>query len=310
MLSKKVITFLICIAIASLLWAVRALNRNYSYSLLVPVKFENLPSNKLIVGEIPEKLNIDIRTSGLKLLFISLKKMNQALAIDFNSLKTNAKSQAYSIGNANINLKSILNYDVDIVKIRPDTLFFASNKGKTKLVPLKANLEVECIPGYSLISKPQLNPAFINISGDSSDITAIDTIYTQRLNLKGIKENYLSPVRLVKPNANANFNLNTKTANLSFSVDRVTETSLKIPVQILNKTSKATVKLLPESVTVTYQVSMHDYDNVTPSSFKAVVDYQQIIKKEKFLKVDLVVTPSEVKVLKIQPNSISYLIYK
>lgn len=234
--------------------------------------------------------------------------MDKELSVDFNTLKTNAKSQAYSISNANINLKSILNYDVEIVKIRPDTLFFASDKGKTKLVPIKANLEVECIPGYSLISKPQLNPAFVTISGDSADLAAIDTIYTQRLNLKDIRENYTSPVRLIKPNTD--INLNSKTVNLSFNVDRVTEAHLKIPIQILNKPNNSKVKLLPDYVTVTYQVSMHDYDNISSSSFKAVVDHQQIVKKDKSLKVELVVVPSEVKVLKTQPNSVSYLIYK
>lgn len=301
-------TFLICVAIASLLWVVRALNRNYRYSLHVPVKFENLPGNKLIVGEIPETLDIDIKTSGLKLLFISLKKLDHELSIDFNSLKTNAKSQAYSISNANINLKSLLNFDVDIVKIRPDTLFFASDKGKTKLVPLKANLAVECVPGYSMVSKPQLNPTFINISGDSATLAAIDTIFTQRLNLKDIKENYASEVRLIKPHAA--INLNNKTVKLSFNVDRVTEASLKVPVQLINKNDNASVKLFPEFVTVTYQVAMQDYDNIMQTSFKAVVDYHHILRKDKALTVELAVSPSEVKVLKIQPNTISYLIYK
>jgi len=74
LLGKKVGTFLICLGIASLLWVVHALNRNYKYTIQVPVKFLNLPSNKLIVGELPEKLDVEIKTSGLKLLFISLKK--------------------------------------------------------------------------------------------------------------------------------------------------------------------------------------------------------------------------------------------
>jgi hypothetical protein len=55
---------------------------------------------------------------------------------------------------------------------------------------------------------------------------------------------------------------------------------------------------------------MQEYDNIDVNSFKAVVDYQQILKKEKNLKVELIVSPSEVQVLKTEPSSISYLIYK
>jgi len=308
LLSKKVVTFLICLGIASLLWVVRALNRNYKYTLHIPVTFQNLPANKLIVGELPEKLEIEIKASGLKLLFISLQKTTENLSIDFNSLKTNAKSHAYSISNGNFNLKNVINFDVDVLKIRPDTLFFSSSKGKTKLVPLKANLTVHCLPGYSLISNPVLNPAFISISGDSIALQNIDTVYTQQLNLKDIHENYSSPVRLIKKSSNINYN--TKNVQLSFEVDRVTEATLKIPVQILNKTDKQTIKLLPEYVNVTYLVSMQEYDNIDVNSFKAVVDYRQILQKEKNLKIELAVSPSQVKILKIEPSTISYLIYK
>ncbi len=308
LLSKKVVTFLICLGIASLLWVVRALNRNYKYTLHIPVTFQNLPANKLIVGELPEKLEIEIKTSGLKLLFISLQKRTEELSIDFNSLKTNAKSQAYSISNGNFNLKNVINFDVDVLKIRPDTLFFSSSKGKSKLVPLKANLTVHCLPGYSLISTPVLNPAFISISGDSIALQNIDTVYTQQLNLKDIHENYSSPVRLIKKSSTVSYN--TKNVQLSFEVDRVTEATLKIPIQILNKTGKQTIKLLPEFVNVTYLVSMQEYDNIDVNSFKAVVDYRQILQKEKNLKVELAVSPSQVKILKIEPSTISYLIYK
>ena len=47
---------------------VRALNRNYSYTIHVPVTFLNLPNNKLIVGELPEFLDVEIKASGLKLI--------------------------------------------------------------------------------------------------------------------------------------------------------------------------------------------------------------------------------------------------
>ena len=175
LISKKVITFLICLSIASLLWVVHALNINYKYIVTVPVAFLNLPSNKLIVGELPESLNVEIKASGLKLLFISLKKTIGEVVIDFNSLKTNSKSNAYAISNGNFNLRNALNFDVEIIKIRPDTLFFSAYKGTSKLLPVKANLKVSCLPGYSVISKPSIIPAYVTVTGDSLDLKKIDT---------------------------------------------------------------------------------------------------------------------------------------
>jgi hypothetical protein len=56
---------------------------------------------------------------------------------------------------------------------------------------------------------------------------------------------------------------------------------------------------------------MNDYENVSTNSFKAVVNYEQIKEKQKSLQVEIVRSPSEVKIIKTEPTStISYLIYK
>lgn len=306
--SKKVVTFMICLCVASILWVVHALNINYKYSLRVPVQFLNLPTNKLIVGDLPDKLQIDIKASGLKLLLISLNSNLNQLTIDFNSLKTNAKSQAYSISNGNFDLKSSINFDVDILKIRPDTLFFFLNKGNSKLVPVKPNLIADCTAGYSVISKPTVIPAYINVTGDSLALLKLDTIYTQLVKLKDVQQNYSSVVALKKTASNINYT--TKEVQVSFEVDRLTEGSLKIPIQLQNKTTNETIKLMPDYVTISYLVAMKEYDNIDVNSFKAVVNFNQIKLKQKILQVEMTRIPSEVKILKIEPSHISYLIYK
>jgi hypothetical protein len=308
LLSKKVVTFLICLSIASLLWVVHALNRNYKYTLHVPVKFLNLPSNKLIVGELPEVLDVEIKASGLKLLFISLKKNINEVVIDFNLLKNNAKSQAYSISNGNFNLQNAINFDVEIIKIRPDTLFFSINKGNSKLLPVKANLKTNCLPGYSIVSKPTITPAYVTVTGDSLELKKIDTVYTYFLNLKDIHQNFTAPVPLKKPFSSINYNV--KDVLLSFNVDKLTESTIKIPIQIMNNTGNETIKLLPNFITIKYLVAMKEYETINTNSFKAIVNYEHIKGKHKKLKVEIIRTPSEVKIIKTEPSTISYLIYK
>ena len=305
--NTRIVTFLICLAIASLLWVVHALNKNYKYTLTIPVKFSKLPDNKLIVGELPEKLQVEIKTSGLKLLFIKLQKMPTEVLIDFNNLKTNAKSQAYSISNGNFNIQNIINFDVDVIKIRPDTLFFSSQKGTSKLVPVKVNLQANFLPGYSTITKPTVTPAYITVTGDNPEIDNIDTIYTQPVILKDVHENYNASIPIKKV---PSLNYSTKEIQLSFTVDRLTETSIKVPVQIMNRSSTETVKLLPEFVTIHYLVAMKEYDNIDANSFKATVNFDDILAKKKTLSIDLTRSPSEAKIIKIEPATISYLIYK
>lgn len=308
LLSKKVGTFLICLSIASLLWVVHALNRNYKYTLRVPVTFLNLPTNKLIVGELPEHLDVEIKASGLKLLFISLKKNIDEVVVDFNLLKNNAKSQAYSIRNGNFNLQGAINFEVEILKIRPDTLFFSANKGNSKLLPVKANLKIDCQPGFSVISKINITPAYVSVTGDSIDLKRMDTVYTHFLNLKDVHQDFSSSVPLKKPYSSINYNV--KDVQLNFNVDKLTESTIKVPIQIMNNTSNEKIKLLPNFIEIKYLVAMKEYENISSNSFKAIVNYEHIKKKQKQLKVDIIRVPSEVKIINTDPTIISYLIYK
>jgi hypothetical protein len=307
-LSKKFFTFIICLGIASLLWVMHALNLNYKHVLHVPVKFINLPTHKIIVGDLPEKLDVEIKTSGLKLLFIVFSKRNAELVIDFNSLISNAKTQAYTISNGNFSLKDNINFNVDIIKIRPDTLFFTSTNANARLIPVKLNLKTEMSSCYAITSKPIITPAYISVSGDSISIAKIDTVYTDLTIVKDISKNYNAFISLKNTNKNVHYNV--KEVQVSFNVDRLTEASIELPVEFVNNNSSQTIKLLPSFVTVKYLVSMKDFDLINANSFKATVNYKQVQEKQKILQVELLRKPSEVKILRIEPSTISYLIYK
>lgn len=308
LLNKKVITFFICLILASLLWLVNAINRDYQYTLKIPVKFLNLPSDKIVVGEIPDKLDVTIKTSGLKLLLIKSRKLNSDLVIDFNILKSNAKSQAYSIGNGNIYLKPYLNFDVTIIKIRPDTLFFSSDLSKSKIVPIKLNSDIDFEKGYELLSNPVINPSFITITGDSISLSKIDTVYTSALNLKNLNHNFSSEIQLKKTNSNINYSQ--KSVGVSLLVDRYTENTLSIPISIINNPNNQNVKLLPEEIEIKYSVAMSNFNGVDKTSFKAIVDFNKMNANTKYLNIELVRIPSDIKIISIIPDKISFLKYK
>lgn len=308
LLNKKVITFFICLILASLLWLVNAINRDYQYTLKIPVKFLNLPSDKIVVGEIPEKLDVTIKTSGLKLLLIKSRKLNTDLVIDFNILKSNAKSQAYSIGNGNIYLKPYLNFDVTIIKIRPDTLFFSSDLSKSKIVPVKLNSDIDFEKGYELLSHPVINPSFITITGDSISLSKIDTVYTSALNLKNLKQNFSSEIQLKKTNSNINYSQ--KSVGVTLLVDRYTENTLSIPISVINNPNNQKIKLLPEEIEIKYSVAMSNFNGVDKTSFKAIVDINKMNSNTKYLNIELVRIPSDIKIISVIPDKISFLKYK
>ncbi len=296
-----------CLLIASVLWLAHALNRNYSYTLTTPVKFINLPSTKILVGDLPETINIDIKTSGLKLLFIILKGNKNTLEYDFDVLKK-TKSQHFYFSSNKVLINNHINFDFEILKIRPDTLYFSSQNGQTKLIPVKVNLDLQCKTGFSIISKPTVTPAYITISGDSTELKNIDTVYTQFTKLVNVSQNYSNQINL--SNTHKLVYYNPKTVAVSFNVDRLIEHKISIPISITNQTTNDAIKILPQMVDVTYLVSMQEYELITENLFKASVNYNQINSKNKLLDVTLTRTPSNIKIISVSPKQVSYLIFK
>ena len=82
LLNRKVTTFLLCLVIASFFWLINALNGNYTKTITVPLKFINLPSDRVLANELPKSFNVDIKATGIKLLFLTLKENLNEATID------------------------------------------------------------------------------------------------------------------------------------------------------------------------------------------------------------------------------------
>lgn len=303
----KLSAFLFCLAISAFLWLSHTLNRPYFHSLNVPVKFVNLPANKTLLSELPAELRFDIKTSGLKLFFVLLNKPFSPITIDFNSLKGDNKSQTYAISSGNINLKATTNFDVDIKKISPDTLYFAAKRGVNKNVPIRPIIFANPDKGF-VLSKPLLNPAYITINGDSASLRNIDSISTVPLYLNELNRNYAGKLNLVRPSENIYLNLNE--VSVSIAADKLLEKEIEVEVSAINCPANFTPKLFPSKIKVKYSSAKNDFNDITEREFKAVVNFSKQKKGLNKLPVELSILPTQAHVLSIEPQEIEYLLIK
>lgn len=303
----KLSAFVICLVISGFLWLSHRLNQTYYYSLNIPVKFVNLPANKTLLTELPEHLRFDIKTSGLKLFFVLLNKPFNEISIDFNSLKGDNKLHAFSISSGNINIRSATKINVDVKKISPDTLFFASKIGITKNVAIKTIITATPEKGY-VLSKPVISPSFITINGDSVSVNGIDSVSTMPLYLNQLNSNYSGKLALVRPSENVY--LNFSEVNVNIQADKILEKEISIPISVQGAPPGSRLKLFPGKVKITYSSAKNDFTEITENSFKAVVNYNKNQKESSRLPVELSVIPTQAKILSIEPTDVEFLVFK
>ncbi|HWY11272.1 MAG TPA: CdaR family protein [Bacteroidia bacterium] len=303
----KLSAFIVCLIISGFLWLSHALNTTYFYSLNIPVTFSNLPANKTLLSELPSQLRFDIKTSGLKLLFVLLNRPFSPIMVDFNSLKGDNKSQTYAISSGNINLKQYTKLDVDIKKISPDTLFFAAKRGVNKNVPIKAIVFANGEKGF-VLSKPNINPTYITINGDSASLSNIDTISTAPLYLNQLSTNYIGKLALVKPAESVYLNLTE--VNVSIQADKLLQREIEVPVTAINCPQNFAPKLFPATVRIKFSSAKNDFSGITEKSFKAVVNFNKQKKEINKLPVEITILPTEAYILSVEPSEVEFLIFR
>jgi YbbR domain-containing protein len=301
----KTTAFFICVLIAAFLWLVKALNTTYTYSIKVPVSFKNIPSNRKPVQNLPERLNVDIKASGLKLLFILSTRPFKTLSVDFSNLKSVNRQSSFVLSNSALNIKSSLGFEAHIVQVNPDTLYFVEKKGFQKNVPVKALINIKCAKGYSCRIEA-LSPTFINITGDSNKLRVIDTLYTSPITLQELSRSVVKQLDIVKPIGGV-FLDNNRT-EIKINVEQLKEYTIEVPLEAEQDPAVKGVHFYPGKVKIKYTGLSVDGD-VSISMFRAVPDIKNAGLRSK-APVVLKTFPGDVNIISITPPEVEFLIIK
>lgn len=303
----KTKAFFICLLIASFLWLVHSLNTVYTQSFKIPVVFKNLPPGKRPLVQIPEVLTIDVKGSGLKLAMMLLTKSKQALEIDFNALKSHNRNQTFILSSSRINFKPVLGFEALVKHIYPDTLYFTEKTGYQKNVALKVPLYLKCREGYAY-KKPEINPSFITIFGDTADIAGIDTIYTQAINLNDVSENINMKPLLVKPKPEVYTNVSE--ASVFIEVEKLIEQVITLPISDIRQNNARHINIFPSQVKVKFTTIQNSFNVQDTALFKAMINSDKINSASKKCEVFLSTVPGHVTVMDIEPRQVEILILK
>jgi len=148
LLRKKLGVFLVFAGIATALWFLQALERNYVAVIENPVAFKNLPEEKVLITNLPKKLSLEIEGSGFAILRHNWDLSKQPVQIDFKNLtslsKESLKGKWVRITMSSYRQKMAQQFNnFQIISLSPDTLNlgFASMTEKRIEVTLALDFE-------------------------------------------------------------------------------------------------------------------------------------------------------------------------
>jgi hypothetical protein len=312
-LNKRLFTYLFFLFIAIIFWYLNALSKISEAQMHYTLFYNNFPKGKVLVSELPVKLNIQVRGYGFQILRYKIYSLFKPISIDLEDYQPDIKQRNNNLDYYLITRKMLdkLNTrfsSIQLIRIKPDTLFFSFTEVVDKKIAVKPKINIEFEKPYMLSGSIRVLPESLLISGPRAYIDTLSYIYTKEAILKEVKDTIVYTLEL-EPIKQFIYPVNK--IRVFIPTERFTELSFNIPLEAQNVPEGYDLKLFPGTVSVSCMVSVSNYDKVSPLSFKAVVDYNSIFEnKQSKLKVNLIKYPRVGSNIKIYPKSVEYILEK
>lgn len=307
--------FLVCLLVSMIIWLLIKLSGEFFSDITYPVTFRATPENYILTGAQDSMLSLNVKMTGFALIATKYFSDKSPVELDLEDLTFNPSGAdtvqvKYGTDVLAGEIADELNIEKELVSVWPDTLVFQFQKFAKKKVKIIPHLVFELKKQFQLSRSIKIQPDSVEVSGPKGIISRMETVRTKKIDLGVIDETHVIDASL-KPSSNSNISYSEKKVSVTIPVEKFTEASVELDIIIDKDNRDIAVKIFPEKVTVYYLVSLNDFNRVDPEMFRAEVNYQTNMELfTRKLKVEIVNKPDFVRINKIKPQKVEYIIIK
>lgn len=304
----KVKRFFFFLFVAAIFWILTKFSREFTTSMVAKIQYENIPETTALADKNLRNITFDLTANGFEILFYKFKKPT----IDIQVSKFYDKEKDHFIitkneltrmvsSNFNRNL-AIKNISVEALKVALDPIVLK----KVRVLP-KSKITFK--DGFKPIDSLKIKPDSVIISGPAGSLKNINAIPTEMISLENIEKDISKTVKLYDNNT-AIVSVKPNKVLVSLRVAEFSQGSFTLPVEVINLPPDLEIKLVPASVTVTYDVSVNDFSEISKENFRVICDYSKRNKTENFMLPTLDKMPPNIRNVVFEPKKIDFFIFK
>lgn len=312
--NRELLTFSFFLVLSFVLWYLNSLEKDIEYEMKYPVRYVNLPENRVLANESATRLNVYLKGPGYSILKIKLAGSRTPVALDVSSVSyrrvPGSKNLDYYLLTSSLipRLRNFLDTECDVTSIKPDTLFFTLDRIISKKVLIRPDIEVQPAKQYLVNGKMGVVPDTVTITGPKRIVDTVRVINTRHRKLKNVNKPATVSIGLDAPDG---LTLSEKKVTVTIPLEQFTEAEFRVPVRVLNIPDSLNVRIFPDVVNVRCRVTVTDYKKIRELPFDAVIDFSKggISSTDK-LQVSLLNVPPFISSLRISPSKVDFLVEK
>ena len=301
---------LVCLLITCVAWTLMSLSEKKTLRYTHELRFAGYDQNRYAIT-CDNSITLDISGSGFELLRTLSWETPPPVTID---LKGHRLKHRNSIATADIEkdlLTQLHLFDNQKISFTEDSVVFFVNARNSKKVKVDiSDLRFEFHSQYGIYNNPVITPDSVTFYGDSGSLAQIDKIGVVHKTISDISSDSTYTVDLqpiwkqysdVYPSA--------KKVKIRLSAERYTEVSYSLPIEFLSHDTAVHARLYPATAEITCKVALKDYKRITSEMFR-VTAFCENTHRQDSLPVTISQFPNNVRVSKIKPEYVQYVIIK
>lgn len=306
---RRIFIFALCLFLATALWFLNALSKDYTTVVTYPVRFVNPPQNMFLTSNPPAKFQLKVDAHGFSLLRHKLSLSSSPIILDLTTIQQEEDGfkNIVTVQTQNLisRISNQVSSEITITDITPQVLTLIFDSLETKMVPVEVNIKTDFKSQFYQKGAIAASPESIQISGPTSVLDTIQYLKTEFTEIKGIDSDIEKKLKVNHPE---NTDISHEKITMQLPVERFTEKEINLPVQVKNKPEGMNIKLFPSEVKVSFLVGMSDYENITAADFRAFVDYNEADYDTETLEVNIESKPSFIQMRRISPQVVEFLV--
>ena len=308
--SHELLVFCFFLVVSFGFWFLQALNETLEKEMQIKLRLQNVPPDVVIIDSLPSSINVTLHDRGLTLVRQSIANIfrPKRIKVDFTKYDTGKNDAEIYISAADIEhlIRRNLVVSTKIQAIRPDTLRFAYNHGKSRTLPVKLAGTVKA-SRQNYIQSIRVEPDSVRVFAPKAILDTMHAVYSEafdfeELSASGSYKIALLGQKLVK--------YEPKQVNIKVGVGYYTEKTIKVPVIGLNFPAEKKLRTFPSQVNVTFRVESGRYKKISAEDFVLATTYEELLQNTESSKLylHLKTLPAGVSNVRISPAEVDYLI--
>jgi YbbR domain-containing protein len=300
-MKPKILTIALSTIFSIILWVYVSFSYEYTTSIRVPVKFNDIKEGNALLYTSSKFVNISLKGQGWVLAQISFGPETV-----FN-ISTNEQ-----VGVQNVDTRIALSENdwisssLGVSLITPADINYKIERLNYKDVPLELDVQLSIKKGYGLVENIVLSSDSVRISGPQSLIKSIESVRTENYLFENVDETINYPL-LIKPIEYISFDK--KFVSVDYVVQKIVDKTFNnVPVTTINVPSRRELELFPNNIDITLKGGLNNLGLMTSDSLKATIDFNDAFLDTLGIVTPKITVPKFTTLKAVKPATLKYII--